>query len=97
MSPKPRFRTTVTACLGQFLASTGRANLVFDDRANLIRDLGLSSDEGVDFVLDLCDTFSFEFPADFNPFVHDDGRRGRSLIEMIRAVENFVSAAEVAI
>lgn len=96
MSSTTDCRGKVIACLRKFLASTGRAKLAFDGRTDLIRDLGLTSDEGVDFVLDLCDSFAFEFPTDFNPFVHDDGRRGRRLDEMVRAVEQLLSVVEVA-
>jgi hypothetical protein len=96
MSANSECGAKVTACLRKFLASTGRAKLTFDGRTDLIRDLGLTSDEGVDFVLDLCDSFEFEFPSDFNPFVHDDGRRGRRLDEMVGVVERLLPVVEVA-
>ena len=96
MSPKNNYRERVESCLRRFLASTGREKLDFDGRADLIQDLGLSSDEGVDFVLDLCDSFKFEFPTDFNPFIHEDGCRGRRVDEMVDAIEQLLSGAEVA-
>ena len=80
----------VCRCLRAFLDSTGRAGAEFGDRTNLIRDLGLSSDEGVDFVLDLCDALDVDLPEDFNPFVHESGRRGLRVSEMISRVENLV-------
>jgi hypothetical protein len=61
-----------------------------------MRDLGLSSDEGVDFVLDLCEEFKFDFPKDFNPFVHGSGCRGRKLGEMVNAALSFVQIREAA-
>jgi len=87
-------RETVLNCLRQFLSSTGRPNVALTESTHLINDLGLTSDEGVDFVLDLCEAFGFDFPQDFNPFVHDDGRRGRRLGEMIRAVVSHVPAKQ---
>lgn len=84
----------VRRCLREFLDSTGHRDLAFSDDSNLIRDLGLKSDEGVDFVLDLCDTFNFNFPEDFNPFVHKSGRRGRKVKELIAAVKEYLGASE---
>jgi len=88
-------RDTVLSCLRRFLDTTGRGSVAFDDRTHLMRDLGLSSDEGVDFVLDLCEALGFELPEDFNPFVHESGRRGLRVGEMVGAVTNLVPAAEV--
>lgn len=96
MSKSSHDREVVIACLQRFLESTGRPPVVLTDRIHLMRDLGLSSDEGVDFVLDLCDAFSFDFPDEFNPFVHENGRHGRRLGEMIKAVVSFVPAKETA-
>ena len=90
MSDTP-VRSIVHRCLQAFLNSTGRAGAEFGDNTNLIQGLGLSSDEGVDFVLDLCEALHVELPEDFNPFVHESGRRGLRVSEMIRRVENFVS------
>jgi len=87
-------REAVVECLRRFLKSTGRPAIELSDRTRLIADLGLSSDEGVDFVLDLCDAFKFDFPTDFNPFVDQTGRRGLQLREMVNAVLSFVPAKE---
>jgi len=89
-------RSIIPRCLRAFLESTGRAGQGFGNNTNLIRDLGLSSDEGVDFVLDLCEALHVELPEDFNPFVHESGRRGLRVSEMISRVENFVSQAGAA-
>ncbi len=56
----------------------------------------VSSDEGVDFVLGLCEALHVELPEDFNPFVHESGRRGLRVSEMMSRVENFVSQAGAA-
>ena len=81
----------VRRCLRTFLDSTGRSAEEFRDNTNLIRGLGLSSDEGIDFVLDLCEALHVELPQDFNPFIDESGRRGLRVSEMVRRVENFVS------
>jgi len=86
MSAASERRETVLKCLARFLESTGRAKVALDDRVHLMRDLGLNSDEGIDFVCDLCEELKFEFPTDFNPFVHESGRRGRRIGEMVKAV-----------
>lgn len=78
--------------LREFLNASGKADVTFGNHSNTIRDLGLKSDEGVDFVLDLCDEFEFEFPGDFNPFVHESGCRGRNVDELIQAVDSLVVA-----
>ena len=87
----------VRRCLRQFLDSTGRAGDRFGDDTNLVRGLGLSSDEGIDFVLDLCDVLRVELPDDFNPFIHESRRRGLRVSEMIHRVEKFVSQAGAAV
>lgn len=84
----------VRQCLRQFLDSSGRSEEGFSDRTNLHTGLGFSSDEGLDFVLDLCEEFDFDFPADFNPVVHRDGKRGNSLAELIAQVKQLLPAAE---
>ena len=90
-------QSTIRRCLRNFLDSTGRTAVKFGDNTNLIRDLGLSSDEGVDFVLDLCETLQVELPEDFNPFIHETGRRGLRVFEMIRRVESFASGTGAAV
>lgn len=95
MSDTP-VRSTVRSCLRDFLDSTGRTNVEFRENSHLIRDLGLSSDEGVDFVLDLCNALRVELPQDFNPFIHESGDRGRRVSEMIERVEHLVASAGTA-
>jgi len=96
MSDTP-VQSIVRRCLRTFLDSTGRSGEEFRDNTNLIRSLGLSSDEGVDFVLDLCEALHVELPQDFNPFIHESERRGLRVSEMIRRVENFVSRTGAAV
>jgi len=80
-------RERVLDCLRRFLKSTGRPSARLLGTMSLTRDLGLKSDEGVDFVLDLCKEFDFSFAGSFNPFVSPDGKRGLKIDEMIKAID----------
>lgn len=80
-----------------FMESTGRTPAVISAETNLTSDLGLKSDEGVDFTLDLCDAFNVELPLDFNPFVHESGQKGRTFGEMVAQVARFVPVEKVAL
>ena len=60
---------------------------------DLIKDAGLTSLQGLEFVLDLCDEFGFEFPADFNPFVDDERQRGQTFDGLVTAVERHLACA----
>lgn len=75
--------------------SSGRSDQPISETTNLHSDLGLSSDEGLDFVLELCDEFDVEFPPDYNPVVHRDRRRGNNVAELAADVQRMLKAAEV--
>ena len=60
----------------------------------LVRELGLSSDDGVLLVLDLCNEFQIVLPDDFNAVVHDDGRRDRTFGELTEWLDSFIRAKE---
>ena len=87
-----RTRDKVVRRIQEFLDASGKSGVVFAGQSNTIADLGFESDEGVDFVLDLCDEFAFEFPDDFNPFVHENGCRGRSVDELVQAVDSLMTS-----
>ncbi len=89
-------RQRVERCVQKFALSAGHDAAKLDDQTDLASGLGLSSDEGLDLVLDLCEEFEFNFPQDFNPVVHDTGRRGRRLGELVRKVEVMLDDKEVA-
>lgn len=84
----------VSACLTAFLRSAGHGETSFDESTDLARELGLTSLEGVDFVLDLCETFKFDFPEDFNPVVHESGKRGMRYGELIDRVAAYLEEEE---
>ncbi len=95
MSSNESIRQRVERCVRKFATSTGHDAAKLDDQTDLARGLGLSSDEGLDLVLDLCEAFDFDFPRDFNPVVHETGKRGRRLGELINKVEQLLSGKEV--
>jgi acyl carrier protein len=80
--------------LKRFFQSLGRDIPDINDDTDLIQGTGASSDEGVDFAIDLSDALGVEVPYDFNPFVHDSGRRGRRFGELVKRSKEFVSAAK---
>lgn len=88
-------RQRVERCVRRFAVSAGHSADGLGDQTDLARGLGLTSDEGLDLVLDLCEEFDFDFPRDFNPVVHETGRRGRRLGELILKLEAMVSSKEV--
>ncbi|MGC1272629.1 MAG: hypothetical protein WBC44_02890 [Planctomycetaceae bacterium] len=89
-------RSTVLCCLKRFLESTGRQAAELHPGAHLMQDLGLSSDEGVDLVLDLCEALHCELPHDFNPCVHESEQRDRQISELVERVEHLVASAGTA-
>jgi acyl carrier protein len=95
MSRIESIRQRVDRCVRKFASSAGHDAAKLDDQTDLAGGLGLSSDEGLDLVLDLCEEFHFDFPRDFNPVVHDTGKRGRRLGELVHKVEEMLSGKEV--
>jgi len=82
----------VKKSLEQFFETLGREIPTINDDTDLIRDLSATSDEGVDFAIDLCETLGGHVPNHFNPFVHESGRRGMRFRELAEWSVNFVSA-----
>ena len=83
----------VKKALVDFFGSLGRVIDPINDDTDLIRGTGASSDEGVDFVLDLVDVLGVDIPDDFNPFVHPSGKRGMKFRELVKHAEHFVAAS----
>lgn len=81
--------------LGNFLLKSETPDLEIGPTTDLIKDVGLTSLQGIEFVLDLCDEFQFEFPADFNPFVNDERRRGQTLHGLVKAIERHLASEGV--
>lgn len=90
-------RTTderVRTCLSKFIEACGAEAPALAPDTDLLKDLGLSSDQGVEFVLDLCEEFDFDFPKDFNPLVHVSGKRGRKFRELIADIDTMTLNSE---
>lgn len=77
--------------LGNFAKKSERPNVEFHGNTDLINEAGFTSREGLEFVLDLCDEFEFNFPADFNPFVDDAQRRGQTFDGLVKAIERHLA------
>ncbi len=87
--------TRIRRQLTTFAAKSGITDMVLRPTTNLLKDFGFSSLQGLEFVLDLCDEFGLDFPSDFNPFVNDEGRRGRTYQELITVVETHLASQGV--
>ena len=73
--------------LSSFLSKSDIRDVEIRATTDLIKDAGLTSLQGVEFVLDLCDEFDFDFPAAFNPFVDDERRCGQTFDGLVKSVE----------
>lgn len=78
--------------LGRFLQKSDSRNVEIRATTNLIKEIGLTSLQGLEFVLDLCDEFDFDFPANFNPFVDDERRRGQTFDGLVKAIERHLAS-----
>jgi hypothetical protein len=70
-----------------FAVKSGIGGLRIRPRTDFIKETGFTSLQGLEFVLELCDEFQFDFPADFNPFVDDERRRGQTFDGLVKAIE----------
>ncbi|HVC95666.1 MAG TPA: acyl carrier protein [Pirellulales bacterium] len=78
--------------LAGFLLRSGTRDVEIRATTDLIKDAGLTSLQGLEFVLDLCDEFHFDFPTDFNPFVDDERRRGQTFDGLVKAIERHLAS-----
>lgn len=93
---KEEFGKRIGRRLNEFLAKDGRRDEQITNDTNMIQNLGLTSLQGLEFVLDLCEEFNVDLPGDFNPFVNDAERRGCTFEEMIEAVRTYLPSEEPA-
>lgn len=73
--------------LGNFLRKSEIRDIELLATTDLIKEVGFTSLQGLEFVLDLCDEFEVDFPADFNPFVDDERRGGQTFDGLVKAIE----------
>lgn len=81
--------------LRSFLSKCDIRDVEIRATTDLIKEAGLSSLQGLEFVLELCEEFDFDFPADFNPFVDDERCRGQTFDGLVRTVERHLASGGV--
>jgi acyl carrier protein len=85
----------LTKTLSTYLTAMGQPlKTPLASSTKLMQDAGLSSDDGVMLVLDICQEFGISLPDDFSATVHDDGRRDRTFGELTALVGAFVNSKE---
>jgi len=90
MKPLPQkdVRVVFLATLREFLGA--KAPDEISDTTDPIKDLGLDSEDGVDFACVLSEKFDCHIPDNVNPLV-DDGRHcGRRVGDMIKLVTGLL-------
>jgi acyl carrier protein len=91
--PEPKtIEERIRRQLGNLLLKSDIRDVEIRATTDLIKDVGLTSLQGLEFVLDLCDEFEFDFPADFNPFVDDERRRGQTFDRLVKAIERHLAS-----
>ena len=93
MAERKTVEERVRRTLGAFVLKSDIRDVKIRSNTDLVKDIGLTSLQGVEFVLDLCDEFKFEFPPDFNPFVDDERHRGQTFNGLVKAVERHLASA----
>ena len=70
------------------LAELGDAenSMEINGSTNPILDLGLDSLDGVEFACALSEKIGWDIPHEVNPFVDDDGKRARTVDEIVELV-----------
>ena len=80
----------VSSVIEKYMSVSGSDCPKLRSSTKLVRDTGLSSDDGVNLVLDLCNEFNITLPDDFTATVHDDGKRDRTLGELVSHIKALV-------
>ncbi len=87
--------TFVIDSLGRFLNSLDREVPQIGGNTDPIRDLGLDSADGIDWVCDM-EARGFHVPRDINPFVLGKGPRTRSVRQIAELLEDCQTNAREA-
>lgn len=87
-------RRRVSAVIERYISASGYECPRLRPSTKLMRDAGLSSDDGVNVVLDLCTEFAISLPVDFNATVHDNGKRDRTFNELVVCIKTFINEKE---
>lgn len=91
MPSKKTVEDRVRDTLEKFIRRSGIKDFDFRSSTDLIRGAGLTSLQGIEFALDLCEEFGHEFPLDFNPFVDDERHRGQTFGGLVKAVSQQIA------
>lgn len=78
----PTVRPHAVECLRRLLPDNVP---VIDDTLDPIKDLGLESLDGINFIVLLGTALHHEFPPEFNPFF-DSGGRSRSIGQIVEGI-----------
>ena len=89
MAGENRVRDSVIEILGELLAQLDCPAAELNDDISL-RDIGLDSASGLEFVCEIEDRFNCKIPDDSNLFVDDEKRRLRTVGELISSVSQVV-------
>jgi len=81
--------------LGGFLSSLGQKVPPMKSNTNPIKDLGLSSPDGIDWVCDM-EELGFNVPKEINPFVIGNGPRTRTIREIAELLRDYQPEASEA-
>lgn len=65
-----------------------------NDKTDINVDLGLDSNDGLDFACDLSEKLGINIPAELNPFVDDDNQRYRLVGEIVEVLLRFLKSEE---
>lgn len=95
MNEQTTVEARVRRQLEKFVSKSGGSEIKIVPQTDLIKDVGLTSLQGVEFVLDLCDEFEYEFPADFNPFIDDERQRGQTFGGLVKHIAEHLIGAGV--
>lgn len=77
--------------LREFLGDKAPDNL--SETTDPFKDLGLDSEDGVDFACELSQRFGIKIPDDVNPWVDDAQHRARQIGESIDLMCHLVESA----
>jgi acyl carrier protein len=85
------FQIKVEQTIRVFLVSKGHFVGKLDASSNLVADLGLESDEGLDLALEFEDVLGIQIPSDVNPIINEKKNRGSTVGELVSTLQSFVT------
>lgn len=83
-----QMKEKVVNSLREFLVSLKKEVPKINDKTKPIKDLGLDSADGIDWVCDL-EEMGFNIPNDVNPFIVGKGPRVRTVGEIVELLQSL--------